>query len=407
MEMSFGLQFFLRKRKGKKETELPFYCRITIDGMATEISVKRKCDPNNWNASAGRATGKTDDIKNLNAYLNTFQQKVFEAKRQHLELDKPLTAVSIKNSLLGVEQKEKPTMIMEVFAKHNAQMKELIGKEYAYGTWERFTTSFNHILSFLHSQYGIKDIDVKKINYGFIADYAFWLKTVRKCDHNSTVKYLSNFKKMVIICIKNGWLTKDPFTGFSLAKKEVDKVVLSENELAALVLKRFDIQRLELVKDIFVFSCYTGLAYVDVQNLRKDNIIVGIDGNKWLSSKRQKTKNAFRVPLLEPAKNILDKYANDPYCELNNALLPVLSNQKMNAYLKEIADACGIIKNLTFHIARHTFATTVTLSNGVPLETVSKMLGHRNLATTQGYAKILDHKVHMDMEKVRLRYNSM
>lgn len=266
---------------------------------------------------------------------------------------------------------------------------------------------FFHTLSILQSQYGMEDIDVKKIDYGFIADYAFWLKTVRKCDHNSTAKYLSNFKKMVVICIKNGWLTKDPFTGSSLAKKEVDKIALSENELAALVFKRFDIPRLELVKDIFVFSCYTGIPYVDVQNLRKDNIIVGIDGNKWLSSKRQKTKNAFRVPLLEPAKNILDKYEHDLYYELKNTLLPVLTNQKMNAYLKEIADVCGITKNLTFHIARHTFATTVTLSNGVPLETVSKMLGHRNLATTQGYAKILDHKVHMDMEKVRLKYNSI
>jgi site-specific recombinase XerD len=284
-------------------------------------------------------------------------------------------------------------------------MTALVGQEYAPGTLERYKTSYKHTQSFLEWKYKLKDIDITKLNFEFISDYEFWLKSVRKCDHNTTMKYLSNFKKIVIKCIKNGWLQKDPFIGFNMAKREVERTALTENELEIIQTKSFSIKRLKLVRDIFLFSCYTGLAYADVQKLKRSEIMIGVDGEKWIFTKRQKTDSSSRIPILPPALEILKQYQEDPQCKFQDKVLPVLSNQKMNSYLKESADACGICKNLTYHIARHTFATTVTLSNGVPIETVSKMLGHRNLKTTQHYAKILDKKISEDMKNLRLKYS--
>jgi integrase len=215
------------------------------------------------------------------------------------------------------------------------------------------------------------------------------------------MKYLANFKKVVLICVKKGWIHKDPFQGFKLAKREVERPFLTESELREISSKQFATERHNYVKDIFLFSCYTGLAYADVKKLNRIEIAVGVDGEQWIFTKRQKTETATRVPLLPEALQILNRYEDHPQCINEGKILPVLSNQKMNAYLKEIADVCGINKNLTFHIARHTFATTVTLSNGVPMETVSKMLGHKNLRTTQHYAKILDKKVSEDMLALR------
>jgi integrase len=243
----------------------------------------------------------------------------------------------------------------------------------------------------------VDDIDIKNLNYEFIADYEFWLKTERRCDHNTTVKYLSNFKKIVHIAIKNGWLPRDPFVGFKLTKREVERPFLVEEELNRMINKTFTILRMGQVRDIFVFCCYTGLAYADVKKLTRQEITTGIDGEKWIWTNRQKTDTTTRVPLLPVALEILERYKDHPQCLNESRLLPVLSNQKMNSYLKEIADASEITKKMTFHTARHTFATTVTLSNGVPIETVGKLLGHKNLKTTQHYARILDLKVSEDM----------
>ena len=270
---------------------------------------------------------------------------------------------------------------------------------------DRYKTSYKHTQSFLKWKYKLADIDIDKLNYEFIAEYEFWLKSVRKCGHNTTMKYLANFKKIVIRCLKNGWLQKDPFIGFNMAKKEVERTALTEHELQTLSAKTFAAERLSIVKDIFLFSCYSGLAYADVQKLKRSEIVIGMDGEKWIFTKRQKTDSSSRIPLLPVALQILNRYAEHPQCKFGDKVLPVLSNQKMNAYLKEIADVCGITKNLTYHIARHTFATTVTLSNGVPIETVSKMLGHRNFKTTQHYAKILDKKISEDMKSLRHKFS--
>ena len=263
-----------------------------------------------------------------------------------------------------------------------------------------FETTLKHTQSFLEAKYRITDIEIKKLDFEFISEYEFWLKSVRRCDHNITMKYLSNFKKIVNRCVRSGKLLRDPFVGYAMTKREVERTALTELQLKAIAEKKFSIERLSLVRDIFLFSCFTGLAYVDVKKLRKQEIMEGTDGEKWIIC-RQKTDTTSRIPLLQSALEIIKHYETHPLILAGDKVLPALSNQKMNAYLKEIADVCGIHTNLTYHIARHTFATTVTLSNGVPIETVSKMLGHRNLKTTQHYAKILDKKISDDMKKLR------
>jgi site-specific recombinase XerD len=404
MEKSFGLLFFLKKPKNYVHGEMHVYMRITVDSISCDISTKRKCSPEKWSTIANRMTGKNEEGKVFNSYLDTLQQKVFEAKRKLIELDNELSSENIKILLCGKQINQQKYLLMEIFKKHNEQMAALVGSEYAPGTIERYNTACKHTLSFLQWKYNVTDIDISRLNFEFISEYEFWLKSVRKCDHNTTMKYLSNFRKIVNRCIKNGWLQRDPFMGFKMTKREVERTALTEFELQLLIKKQFSIERLGIVRDIFVFSCYSGLSYSDVRKLKRPEIFIGIDGEKWLISKRQKTDITARIPLLPPALKIIERYINHPQCLLEDSVLPVLSNQKMNAYLKEIADLCCINKNLTFHIARHTFATTVTLCNGVPIETVSKMLGHRNLKTTQHYAKILDIKISDDMRHLRKKF---
>ncbi len=335
------------------------------------------------------------------------QRKVYELLKQLVESNEPVTAENIKTLLQEREIHKNRYMLMEVFKHHNDQMAALVNQEYAPGTLDRYETSYRHTQSFLKWKYKLNDIEIDNLNYEFITEYEFWLKGIRKCGHNTTMKYLTNFKKIVLRCLKNGWLQKDPFLGFNMAKREVERTALTEHELERLSNVRFSIERLEIVKNIFLFSCYSGLAYADVQKLNRSEIRIGIDGEKWIFTKRQKTDVSSRIPLLPAALEIINRYEEHPQCIDKNRVLPVLSNQKMNSYLKEIADACGINKNLTYHIARHTFATTVTLSNGVPIETVSKMLGHRNIKTTQHYAKILDQKISEDMKNLRLKYSNI
>lgn len=399
LEKSFGLLFYLKKPRNYQKGNMSIYMRITVDGVAKEIATGREWDPARWNVHAQRASGTKEESKMVNVFLDTLQTKVYEAKRQLLEENKVITAELLKNILKGKTDRAK--MLMEVFHYHNEQVKSLVGKEYAPATLTRFQTTLKHTRSFMLWKYGITDTEIRNIDFEFITEFEFWFKSVRKCGHNTTIKYLENFRKVINRCIRNGWLPKDPFVGFKMTKREVEKQYLSEDELQRIRDKRFPTERLSQVRDIFLFCCFTGLAYADVKKLHRSEICIGIDGEKWIFTNRRKTDTVSRIPLLPFALETIDHYAENPVCAGKGRVLPVPSNQKMNAYLKEIADVCGIIKPLTSHIARHTFATTITLSNGVPIESVSKMLGHTNLRTTQHYAKILDRKVSEDMQALK------
>ena len=399
LEKSFSLLFYLKKPKKYKEGEMPIYLRITVDGIAKETSIGRQCEPDKWNAKAGRASGIKENVKSLNAYLDTIQTKIYEGRRRLLEKDELITSDSLKNFLKGTG--DKPKTIIEIFQQHNDQMKSLVGKDFAPATLERYKKSLDHIASFMEWKYGVSDMDIRKMDFDFVSQFEFWLKTFRNCNHNTTIKYIANFRKIVNHCIRSGWLEKDPFVGFKMTKKEVIPEFLTEYEVVVLGEKKFSSERLTQVRDIFLFCCYTGLAFADVKKLKISEIGVGVDGNKWIFTRRKKTDTISRIPLLPMALEIIDQYRNNTACINTEKVLPVLSNQKYNEYLKEIANICGINKNMTTHTARHTFATTITLSNGVPMESVSKMLGHKNLKTTQHYAKVLDKKISDDMKVLR------
>lgn len=400
---TFTLLFYLKKRSNYVSGKLPIYLRITVNGQRFELATKRYCDPEKWNTASGRQNGTREEARLLNNYLETMQTKVFEVRRQLIESNIEITAETVKAKLSGAG--DKPTFILEVFQAHNDQLEKLIGIDYARGTLKRYETCLSHTRNFIQWKYKADDLDINKLDYDFISDYEFWFKTIRKCDHNTSMKYLANFKKIVLICVKKGWLARDPFHAYKMSKREVNRQALTQSELTRISEKEFSTERLDLVRDIFVFCCYTGLAYVDVYKLKRSEVVEGFDGGDWITIKRQKTDSASRIPLLPPAFEIIKKYEDHPQVVAQDRLLPVLSNQKMNSYLKEIADVCSIDKAITFHLARHTFATTVTLSNGVPIESVSKMLGHSNIRTTQIYAKVVDKKISEDMKKIKALYS--
>ncbi len=399
MNKTFNLLFYVKKSKTAVDGTAPIYLKVTIDGKPFEISSKRYTIPANWCPISKKVNGTTEEARSINSCLMALEQSVYNAHRDMVNNKKVVTAESLKNKLSGVEERERT--IVSIFENHNKQMEALLGKEFACGTLQRYKTSLKHTVDFMKWKYNVSNMDIRLINHSFITKYEFYLRSVRNCKNNSAVKYIKNFGKIIRICMANGWLDKNPFANYKTKIQEVERAFLNEEEIQAITNKKFATIRLNQIRDIFLFSCYTGLAYADVKKLGKSQIVIGIDGEKWIQINRQKTDTRSNIPLLPMAQTIIDKYANDPKCINSHRVLPVLSNQKMNEYLKEIATLCEIHKELTYHTARHTFATTVTLNNGVPIESVSKMLGHKNLKITQHYAKILDRKVSDDMKVLR------
>lgn len=401
MNKTFNLLFFIKKNKIRTNGTAPIYLRITVDGKATEIAAKRYIEPKKWDNKSQKAIGYGQEAKTLNSYLKTLEQQVYDSHYQMLKEEDFVTSESLKSKLLGTDVSTR--MLIPIFQEHNDKVEALVGQDFAPGTLERYKTSLKHTQEFLNWKYKTPDIDITKIDHAFILDYDFWLRSVRKCANNTAIKYIKNFKKIIRLCLAHGWLNKDPFLGYKAKLKTVERPFLSKEEIQMMYEKEFVSDTLTQVRDVFLFCCYTGLAYVDVKKLTKAHLNIGIDGEQWIFTYRQKTDTSTRIPLLPIAKDLVLKYKNDPQCINSNVLFPVVSNQTMNSYLKEIANVCGINKELTFHIARHTFATTVTLSNGVPIESVSKMLGHTDIKTTQHYAKILDKKVNDDMSALRTK----
>jgi site-specific recombinase XerD len=405
MKHKMSILFYVKSSKAAKNGLLPIYQRITINSVRLELSTNRFVEKSKWNTSAGKMKGNSEEARLINSHLDLLKIKIYETEKHFLNNNLEINAQTFKNKLLGVEEKQRK--LISIFEQHNIRMKELIGKEYSINTFKKYETTISHTKEFLKHQYSINDISITQINIAFLNDFDFYLRTIKNCNNNSTIKYMRNFGKIVKQCHVNGWIEKDPYLNYKGKVKEVERVFLSQEDIETLINKEIKIQRLDLVRDMFLFSCFSGLAYIDVFNLKKYNIVRGIDGDKWISTHRQKTDVASKIPILPVTKMIIDKYENHPQSINQDKLLPILSNQKMNAYLKELADICNIDKELTFHIARHTFATTVTLTNGVPIESVSKMLGHKNLRTTQHYAKVLDRKVSDDMQLLKQKLSNI
>ena len=404
MNTTVSVLFYIKRSKTNNEGICPIYVRVTIHSKRFEFSANKYVNPDKWSVEGSKVRGTNEEARTINNHLDYLKNQVLEAEKRLFKKDIKISSKSVKNELMGIDETKR--MLIPIFQDHNNRIKELLGKEYAPGTLERYKTSLSHTIEFLEWKYKVSDIDIKSIDHAFIMEYEFFLRSVRNCANNTSVKYIKNFSKIIKICLANQWIDRNPLSNYKAKLKEVERVYLSEEEIQAIINKDFKMERLSLVRDIFLFSCFTGLAYIDVKNLTKSHVSIGIDGEKWIFTHRQKTETASKIPILPVTQIIIDKYEDHPECNNQNKLLPILSNQKMNAYLKEIAGVCEIEKELTFHIARHTFATTVTLTNGVPIESVSKMLGHKNIRTTQHYAKVLDKKVSEDMAILKQKFSN-
>lgn len=399
---SFAVLCYIRTSKLDKLGKAPIYLRITINAKRAEFSIKRKIEPEKWGSIKGRVKGSNPKVQALNHYIDELETKAYDIHSKLVIKKKPFNAELIKNKLLNKELTHKT--LLAIYDEHNAQIEQLIGLDYSYGAYRRHIRTRNHLAAFIKEEYKLADIFVKEVDLKFIDRFHHYLKTKKIGNQNTITKYVVNFKKIMRIAFANNWVNKDPFYHWKARWKKVERDVLTEAELRTMMVKEFSIKRLEQVRDIFVFCCFTGLAYVDVQKLSHNHIVLGMDGDRWIKINRSKTDSRSSIPLLPAAEEILEKYRAYTKTLDEGLLLPVISNQKTNAFLKEIALLCNIEKNLTFHLARHTFATTVTLANGIPIESVSKMLGHQSLKTTQIYAKIIDKKLSEDMNILRGKY---
>lgn len=383
----------------KNHEGISLFARITVDGKRAEISLKKKVNPEKWDPKLGCMKGNSEEAKTINTYISQVKSEIFKLYTQMQMFDEFITAEALKRKFSG--EKEEKKSLLQVFDFHNSEMEKVVGINIEKVTLTKYKTVRNKVAAFIKHQYKKTDFYLQELNHQFITNFEFYLKSEDKIDHNTTMRYIRNLKKIINDAVRNEWLMRNPFDSFKCSLKKVDRDILFMEEIQRIQEKEFKIPRLNQVKDLFIFSCYTGLAYVDVMKLTPDNITVGIDRELWINTNRKKSDESVKVPLLPEAKEILQKYKSHPDVIHSGGILPRMSNQKLNSYLKEIADTCGIEKNLTFHLARHTFATTVTLNNGVPLETVSKLLGHSSIKTTQIYAKVLEKKVSEDMSALR------
>jgi len=400
---TFSLMFFIRRTKLRKNLEAPVLMRITVNGDRTDVAIQRTILPENWNSERGCAVANTRFGKELNQCLDQIRLRVYQRHQELLSRNLPVTAAALKGAYLNGFGEEDVHNLLDLYCEHNASLKSMIDKGVSRATYIRHETSRRNLERFLRDIYQLEDISLKEVTHVFIKEYETYLRTTRNCNNNSTVKYIKNFGKVIKEAMNRDWVQANPFRNIRFHLEEVDKPFLSKGELNKIMTREFAIIRIAQVRDVFVFCCFTGLAFIDVKTLTAKDLQQGVDGNLWIRKQRNKSKQWAHIPLLPDARLIIERYSSNPQCQRKGVLLPVLSNQKMNAYLKEIADLCGIQKNLTTHCARHTFATTVTLANKISMESVSKMLGHSSLSMTQKYARILDSSIGLEMSQLAQR----
>ncbi len=390
---TFKILFYLRKNYVNKDGKSNIMIRLSVNGDVSQFSSKLDIEEEQWDVSLGKAAGNSQKSRQLNNLLEDIRTSLknhYHAIETHETF---VTAEKVRNAFLGYSTKQ--NTLLEVFKSHIVDARKLVGINKTEATLAKYDRACRRLEEFMKAKYKVTDIALKEINHKFITDFEMYLLTVSRCNENTTAKFMQTFRMIIIVAKNNGWIFNDPFSNYKIRLKRVDRGYLTDGEIQLILEKNFVSKRLEQVRDIFIFSCYTGLAYIDVKQLTSNNICTSFDGKLWIMTHRQKTDTPVNLPLLKIPLNILKKYEEKLP---KGQLLPVLSNQKLNSYLKEIADLCGINKNITFHLARHTFATTTTLSKGVPIETVSKMLGHTNIKTTQIYARITNEKISRDMQ---------
>ena len=396
MKKQILVSFLARKTLKKKNGMIPVYCRIRYDNRIAQFNTKIDVFGANWDSQTTRVIG--NNSKSVNIQLEKIRIDIIKKYELLYKTNIIITAKTIldlyKNNSLLMDG------IINVFKQHNINMKSLIGIEYSKGSYKNYITTIKHLKNYIKTKFNTEDSSLNKLNYDFVYNFSHYILLNTKCTHNGMMKHIQRLKKITNFCIKNNYITNDPFISFKIKFKKSNRVYINNEELY--ILKNIKLNKsLNKIRDIFLFACYTGLSYIDLYNLNIKNIQIGDDNLKWIFIKRHKTDIPSNVPILPPALIILNKYKTQNNI---NGIFPMISNQKTNIALKEIARLCNFNKKLTFHCARHTFATTITLTNGVPIETVSKMLGHNNIKTTQIYARVIDSKISADMMKLRQKF---
>lgn len=402
----FHTLFYLNKQRAK-DGEAPLYMRLYVNASRSVIPTPFKIPMKDWDSKGQKMKNGRRNAVVINAYLDETKSKLNKLFVLAVANSEVINARELKSRFQGKKEAEpEHKTLIDAFEYHNKKMEEKVNiDKITRKTLLRYQSTQNKVVTFMKRQYKVEDMALKDIRLAFITEFDHYLLTVEKLQSNTAHKIIKIVKKIMNQAVALDWINSNPFNQFKCTYKNPERIVLTQMELDALMNKEFDTPRLEEVRDVFIFQCYTGFAYTDMYNFTKNDISIGMDGEYWLAAYRQKTGTKENVPLLPVALQLIEKYQDHPYCVTHDKLLPVNSNQRYNAYLKEIADLCGIKKRITTHIARHTFATTVTLSNGVPIETVSRMLGHTRLATTQIYAKVLEKKVSEDMQLLKEKMN--
>jgi site-specific recombinase XerD len=391
---NYIIYLYLRKDRPSKDGKFPIYVRLTLNNQRLQNPTGQYIDADFWDDKQQKAV-RTNEAATINSMLTAVKGEIDQAI-SHLYISRAeLSIDSIRQVLNGEAVQEEQTFI-KVAHEHNDAFEKLIGKKYSKGSYKNYKTTLKYLKEFVPKYCGKKDMALKAVNFRFCEAYFTYLTTEKKCHVNGANKQLQRVKKIINYAIRHEYLQTNPMATFTLEFTPVNKVALTLDEMSRLAKLNLNRQVLQDVRDVFLVQCFTGLSYSDIKQLTRAQVLAGENGSLWIRMKRQKTNVSFAVPVLPAALDILSKYLSN--AALEAPLLPVISNQKMNDNLKVLQELAGIPKNLTTHLARHSFATSVTLSNGVPIETVSRMLGHTKLSTTQIYAKVLDTKIGADMQ---------
>ena len=391
---TFKVLFYL-KRQAEQNGKAPIMGRITINGTISQFSCKLSISPKLWDTKANKASGKSVVAQRINEKLENIKTNIGKQYQRICERDSYVTDEKVKNAWLGFGDGYQ--LLLQTFDEYlNDFEKNRVGKDRKASTLENYRKQYRRLAAFLQYEYKVEDIPFRELKREFIEKYVVYLSTVRGMLPGTLPNAIKKLKLMTYTAFKNGWIASDPFAGFRVAAKYRDRRFLSESELQAVMDVQVPNYKTAIVRDIFVFCCFTGLAYVDVQKLSHDDIHTDDRGDMWIIDNRAKTGTQFRVKLLPVAKELVERYRRLKLPD--NKVFPVKDCDSMDMSLRHVARHAGLSFNPTMHVARHTFATTVTLSQGVPLETVSKMLGHKHITTTQIYAKITNDKIGRDMD---------
>ncbi len=404
---TFSIHFWLKRKAERKDGNSPIYARITVNGQRAELSLKEHTPTDSWCSDTGRVNLRVSGSQKTNDYLSQVQSDLVDCKKELRKEGKFISAQSVKARYLG-EDKSLSTLNELIKYHRDNEIKKLEA-----GTAKNYSATEKYLKRFIKKKFKSTDVNLGQIDYAFVLSFENYLRSCeplmasQPLTNNGIMKHMERFKKMTTIACKLDAIKKDPFAFFNASFIPFDREFLNMEELLVMEKQPFKDPGIAKVRDIFIFACYTGLAYIDTKKLKPEQVVLGIDGDEWIFTRREKSKTPVKIPLLEKAKKVLDKYSYCLYGRDRDLLLPVYSNQKCNEYLKKIATKCKINKNITFHVARHTFATTVTLAHGVPIETVSKLLGHKRLSTTQIYARVLEQKISEDMSVLKSRLKSV